>query len=591
MTEIKRHLIASADERTWKFDRPVIFIGEWCRLYNRKHIWQNMDATLAKPYGLGETKKIADNAEALVLEERLFSVLYNSLNRHHNTQYCARCWRILLGHWLRRYVAVILNRVKTIQQCLQTYQISGATFYYNENYTLVTQDSYSAIWAFSDDCWNNALNLRILTIIEKINFKIDLIDCRSPSGFHLKNIKTTSIDTKNIMKSGFDFINKIAKNLVINKNSFIINSYLPIKDQLKLELVLCQHPKLWDSPSIKLKEQPDRVLRKRLTESFSFKDENILEKILSIMLFELLPVCYLEGFSTLNNITKQLPWPKNPKLIFTSNNFDTDEVFKLWVATKVKSGSKYITGQHGSNYGTYRYMHPTIEEITADKFLTWGWTDGLPQHTPAFIFKTGGKRQGNYDSKGGLLLIELSLGHRITTWDCNSEFTTYFNEQKIFVKSISNTLRKQLIIRLHAGHKFSSWNEVDRWKNFDNSLQIDDGEIPIKHLIKQSRLVIHSYDSAGLLETLSQNIPTLAFWQNELEHLRESAKPYYKLLIEVGIIHLTPESIAKHINEKWYDIDEWWFQDYVQAARIQFCERYAKTCKYPIRKLKSLLVD
>lgn len=591
MTEKKRHLIASADERTWKFDRPVIFIGEWCRLYNRKHIWQNMDATLAKPYGLGETKKITDNAEAQVLEERLFSVLYNSLNRHHNTQYCDRFWRILLGHWLRRYVAVMLNRVKTIQQCLQTYQISGATFYYNENYTLATQDSNSAIWAFSDDYWNNALNLRILTIIEKINFKINLIDVKSSSGFHLKNIKTTHTDAKKIIKSGFDFINAIAKSIVINKNSFIINSYLPIKDQLKLELAFCQHPKLWDSPNIILKEQPDRELRKKLTESFSFKDENILEKILSMMLFELLPVCYLEGFSTLNNITKQLPWPKNPKLIFTSNNFDTDEVFKLWVATKVKSGSKYIIGQHGSNYGTQRYMHPTIEEITADKFLTWGWTDGLPQHTPAFIFKTAGKKQGNYDSNGGLLLIELSLSHRITTWDCTAEFTTYFEEQKIFVKSISNALRKHLIIRLHASYKYSSWNEVDRWQNFDNSLQIDDGEIAIKNLIKQSRLVIHSYDSSGFLETLSQNIPTLAFWQNDLEHLRESAKPYYKLLIEVGIIHLTPESIAKHINEKWYDIDEWWLQDYVQAARIQFCERYAKTCKYPIRKLKSLLVD
>lgn len=42
-TEVKetgRYLITTADERTWKFDRPVLFLGEWCRLYDRRHVWQ-----------------------------------------------------------------------------------------------------------------------------------------------------------------------------------------------------------------------------------------------------------------------------------------------------------------------------------------------------------------------------------------------------------------------------------------------------------------------------------------------------------------------------------------------------------------------
>ena len=36
----KYHLITSANELTWKFDRPVVFLGEWCRLDDRKHVWQ-----------------------------------------------------------------------------------------------------------------------------------------------------------------------------------------------------------------------------------------------------------------------------------------------------------------------------------------------------------------------------------------------------------------------------------------------------------------------------------------------------------------------------------------------------------------------
>ena len=51
MTEISRHLITTPDERTWKFDQPVIFLGKWCQLYNRRHIWEKMDFVTVEPYG------------------------------------------------------------------------------------------------------------------------------------------------------------------------------------------------------------------------------------------------------------------------------------------------------------------------------------------------------------------------------------------------------------------------------------------------------------------------------------------------------------------------------------------------------------
>ena len=71
MTSQKRYLITTADENTWKFDRPVIFLGEWCRLYNRKHIWGGMDALVAEPYGLKPSKG-PDYSKALILENKLF---------------------------------------------------------------------------------------------------------------------------------------------------------------------------------------------------------------------------------------------------------------------------------------------------------------------------------------------------------------------------------------------------------------------------------------------------------------------------------------------------------------------------------------
>ena len=117
MPNLKYYLITTADERTWKFDRPVLFLGEWCCLYNRKHIWQNMDAIIAEPYGLGQKQKDLDYLETRALEKKLFPFLCDALNKYHGTDHQLRFWQIVIGHWFRRYINVIFNRVKTLEQC------------------------------------------------------------------------------------------------------------------------------------------------------------------------------------------------------------------------------------------------------------------------------------------------------------------------------------------------------------------------------------------------------------------------------------------------------------------------------------------
>jgi putative transferase (TIGR04331 family) len=104
-------------------------------------------------------------------------------------------------------------------------------------------------------------------------------------------------------------------------------------------------------------------------------------------------------------------------------------------------------------------------------------------------------------------------------------------------------------------------------------------------------LLVHSYDSTGLLETLEADRPTIAFWQDGLNHLVDEAIPHYQLLISAGIVHLTPESAAAKINEIWADVDNWWASHEIQSARQIFCEKYARTSKKPIRQLKKLLLE
>lgn len=589
MPKIPRYLITTADERTWKFDRSVIFLGEWCRRHDRSHVWKSMDAIVAEPYGVSTSSKNVDYSKARSLEDRLFPEFYKVLNRYHSTQHGERYWRIVLGHWFRRYVNVMLNRIRTVEQCFDTYNISGTTVFSDTRPLLAQPDSISAACAFDNDQWNNVLTAKIIMLLGNHSTAFEVIPYSLPFNRQTSLKREDVIVKRSILRRIFRKAFYLTNIFVKDHEGFIINSYLPRLKEFQLHIALGQWPQLWTSPKFQVREAPNSVLRKCLNNELTFSYESNLEKIVYEMIFELIPVCYLEGYSDLKRFTQKQAWPKNPKFIFTSNNFDKDDVFKFWAAAKIEFGSKYLVGQHGNNYGTSRYMNPSIEEITADKFLTWGWTDEMPQHIKAFVFKTAGKKKERFNPRGGLLLIELCVGPRIDTWDNYFEFANYFDEQKRFVSHLSNIPRGQLTVRLHAEYVKHQWCEEARWAEFDPSIDLEKGGIPIGELIERSRLIVHSYDSTGIIETLSQNIPTLAFWQNNLDHLRDGAKQHYQVLVDAGIVHFTPASVAQKVNEVWDDVLGWWARSDVQEARNYFCERYAMDVSNPVDCLARII--
>jgi putative transferase (TIGR04331 family) len=597
LKETARYLITTSDEFTWKFDRPVLFLGEWCCLYNRRHLWEQMDAIVARPYGLGIAQKDADYAEARALEQKLFPEFFSLLNQQHGLAENTRYWQILLGHWFRRAINVLLNRVRTLQQCLANYSISGVTFYPECTYALAPSDSYSAIWAFSDTRWNQELNTAILRslITDRIQTEILPVNPNNQAigQYQLSLPASLNSPTQKIKVWLLKRIIFESRRLCRNQDALIINSYLSKTTQIKLQVACGQWPQIWQSPELVIDEPLDLALRSSLTMSFTNKDTESLEYIARQLLFSLLPICYLEGFNSLRREVLQLTWPSNPRFIFTSNSFDTDEIFKLWTADKVSRGANYFVGQHGNNYGTYRYANPSIEELTADKFFTWGWNADIDtcKYVPAFIFKKSTYKKRKCNPAGGLLLIEQHLDHRVNTWDNTEEFKQYFQDQQVFVQKLNADPRESLTIRLHCQAPNLQWNEEARWTDWDPALKLESGFMPVDSLISDSRLIVHSYDSTGILETLSANIPTLAFWQHGFDHLRDSAIPFYKLLFDVGIIHFSPITTASMVNQIWENVDSWWQKDHVQQARSHFCDQYAKLTNSPVKDLIPALIN
>jgi len=594
LTKQKRYLITTEDEATWKFDQPVIFLGDWCCSYNRKYIWQNMDAIVAEPYGLDAAKKDADFLMIIELEKKIFPEFYELLNHHFHTSYSQRFWKIVIGPYFRAILKILLNRINTLKQCLQTENIAGITLYRSDYCSLVTPNLKSAHTFFFDDKkWNNILNGRILNLLDIKKIPVNFIEEKEYKNIYQdiehKNLDKNLSYKKKFKNYIFQCYKKFSQILVNNNDAFLISTYLPTKEVIKIELALRQWPQIWRRLELSMDLEPNQLIRKNLTEKFIKKSDNDVENILRILFFELLPICYLEGFKELKKIVNQQPWPTSPKVIFTGNSFNTDEIFKLYTAIKTEDNTKYYVGQHGNNYFTSRINFPRIEEQTADKFLTWGWKK-LPKYLPTFIFKTLGK-SNNYNTKGGLLLVEKSQEQRVETWDTYGEYVKYFKDQKKFVNLLADEPKQKLFIRLSSSAVNLKLNENSRWLDFNKSLKIDNGKVAIQNLVAKSRLVVSSYDSTVMLEMLSQNIPTLAFWQNNFDHLREKVRPEYQMLVDAGIVHLSAESVAGKVNEIWNNVDEWWSQSNVQHAKNEFCDIYARNCENPSKKIASILTE
>ena len=326
----------------------------------------------------------------------------------------------------------------------------------------------------------------------------------------------------------------------------------------------------------------------------NYKEYQGIERELRRMIHILIPACYLEGYESLSEQSNNLPWPSKPKFIFTSNSFGADEVFKLWVAKKSEVGIPYYIGQHGNSYGTLRRTLTLPDVNTPDKFFSWGWSDVYKNTKiiPAFVFNAIKKNHISPNKKGGLLLIGEPIPGE-GGW-CQDQFHEHILYQKrilCFLTALGESIISRTTFRLHGSYRKREIFDSNIWKSAHPSIVIDSGVDNFFIAISKSRLPVFSYESTGVLECLSLNIPLVFFWHNGLDDLFPEAIPFYKLLIEAEILHENPESAAEHIIKYWDDIDGWWDNGKVQNARKIFCDKYAKQVGNPVIALRDLLLD
>ncbi|MCX7966348.1 MAG: LIC12162 family protein [Syntrophorhabdaceae bacterium] len=581
----ERYLVTTADEFTWPKDKPILFLGEWCRLYGRRYIWQNLDAEVV-PYHWDDRKKLYQDYLYLHdLYEELLNELAEQLNKIHNVDHSIRYWRILVGPWLSYFMQALFDRWEMLKKAIESYKIVEAWVpdFPIEYGIPNNMEDFENL--FVSDLWNGIIYRKLLEKWKGIPIKKIPVPMTNTIR---KSIHTISFQRK--LKRKLAYLLSLLSGLFTrDKDVFLIITHFPIIFGLILQLQFKQIPKLW-RPIPCPKFTVDLSKRKWKTEKNDFTNfKTVLRN--NIPLF--IPMSYLEGYKAIVSTCKKISWPKTPSLIFINNLFINDDIFKTWAAEKVEKGAPLVIGQHGGHFGIglWEFTEEHIYKIS-DCFISWGWDDPeRPKIIPVGNLKLIGKKI-NWDPEGHALMVEGTAprySYRMFSIPVASQWLYYFEDQFLFVKTLSVEIRKKLLVRLYSSIADYGWAEADRWKEKFPDIRLDFGETPIMPLIKKSRLYISTYNATTFLESMALNVPTVIFWNPKYFELRESSLPYFNRMKDVGIFHETPVSAAMHVIKIWNDVAGWWYSKEVQNTRDEFCERYSRVSEHTFKILKKTL--
>ncbi len=579
-------LVTTALENTWDTSRPNIFLGEWTQLYERRPAWQALQGLLCAPFCMEPSERLAQFVHIQQLATVLLDELTLALNQMHGKRHGRRYWNILLGHWLQRFLSTLFNRHGSLKQALQQYAPSHSLVLDSTGFHPSTRDSGGFVAAANNPRWNHFLYARLLGDISSIAL-LPVQDSQSP-----QSTAPPAKPASRLRRLAQEVLDMTSGCFSRDTDALILNSYLPSSQQTKLFLALGQLPQKW-KPRPLPDWMVDQYKRGALRQQLGSADDEF-ERLARHYLPDYLPRCFLEGYADLQSMAASLPWPSRPRFIFTSNNFDSDELFKAWTAGKVAAGTPYVVGQHGAGYGTHHYFqtHYAPEHAASDRFLTWGWSNEDPRNVPAFLLKTAGMKPLPPPASGAsrLLLVAPVVPNQITHWDSVHEFGCNQQFQFRMVQALPGEIRSQVVVRLHHGAAQKTWLDVQRWQDAVPGVPVDTGMAPLEKQLDQVRLALFAYDSTGMLEFFALDRPAMSMWYGGLDHLLPEARDAYLPLVEAGLVHLDPESAATCIAKHWADIRGWWDSAQVKAARENFSRRYARQSHEPVRELRKLLL-
>tara|TARA_A100001011_G_scaffold68303_1_gene69628 strand:- start:222 stop:2063 length:1842 start_codon:yes stop_codon:yes gene_type:complete len=605
MKKKKVFLVTTSLKETFPENRKenILLAGEWCKIQLSKRFLSKYKTQTLSYHWEDERKKSIDAIYLKKVYYKLEKDLSLYLNEIHQTSYSTKYWSIIISPWLSRFVINIFDRYSVVKKIKKEFIVKKTkTISFKNYYELVAQNWKDQTYKYQSHNWNHSM---FALLMQKLLFdKKRVLKIRTKSKMDSLNITENKNIFKKYLINLYSFVCSFFRN---KKEIFVINSYLGYVQETLLNLKLNNSLKInlafvsIYSDNFNKKYQINEKLRRKKISHHTNDDEFL--KILKDIIPQSIPAYYLEGYKILSSACLNVPWTKNPKLIFTSNNHIWDEMFNFWTAHQLhKKKVPRVICQHGGSFFTHRHsVEREIEIEKSDKFLAWGDARESGDKIINFFDQKSIFKKQSYNLNGKINLIQgtpkpyqmfcvsgqLSLG----------QIKNNIEMQKKFLRGLSKNYLNKTEVRLYYPYAFKASHannniyqniyERDLWLDNKLNIKIEKLNTPMSDSINDSRLLIYNaLESTLFLETMHKNIPSILLMKFDKSFVKKKDLGIFKSLKDNGILYDDPKALANFLNLNFNNIDTWWKNAKVQKTVKKFCNFFTATNEYPIKQFK-----
>jgi len=559
-----RLLVTSALECTWGVDEPVLFLGEWCRLYDRRAVWGARQHETVPHHWFDRSKLRRDYRVLCELHATLVGALAVDLNALHGVQRPTTYWRQVLDPWLASYVAVVFDR----WECLRLAFADGSsyqTIVLSEDARSPPPNDYDAhLERAIGDVWNHRLFAAMILQAYPERCAVRYTTDRPEAGTSVSRAPPRA----SLLARAAAFADHLGGLLGGGEQVVLFETYFSPRALARLSLALRQIPRLyrrefaWTPAGAATELSRERRL---LLKNFEPKDR--FQAFLRIRLRDDMPRALVEDYPLLAARAARIRI--TPSTIATANAHWHNDLFKVWSAEAVLQGARLIIMDHGGCV-PMAFNMMEFEDGIASTRACWA----IPRD-PRDVQVPPNKLVGRRVRTSGRFCAV--LGHEEPRYVyCAGAFP--MNEMVLVGFEMVCKFHSQLHAAPRSGFRVrpypkGGWNTRQRYIDrlgpdaVDVASDYDD-------FVAAARIIVCTYPQTTLAEAIASGQPTILMYPSELW---ETAPQFASMLESMrGARMLFDDALAAaaHINDIWAAPRVWWNSSAVRAVRQEFQRQF-----------------
>lgn len=555
----------TALDRPGDSDKELLLLGPWCLLgHDSKDFSKTAFTVLPTPFPTAQT--INEAAEYCRGVYRFFlEQLTVILNETHRVDFPIEYWSILIGPWLLHFTHVYYDRFCRIEMAIDKYHVFETMVLPRDKCRPVLLTTSEFIYISSTDHY---YNWQLFSTICRGVCANNCIDTK----FEYPE-KGTLVFKPGIKRRCWSLLERIssARPVVLSE----IN-HITAFDQLSL-FSDKRFNRLGFRTFLGASQVYDRVIDSEMRSRLKLYDNgDSFSCLMARVLPDVIPFSYIEHYQRYKEMADSIRCNRM-EFFGSAGGWYENEAMKYFAARAQTDHTILMDFQHGGGYGLSLSVVPEDISLEKDIFFTWGWTGSdsgyktIPLPNPHLS-----RLRDRYEECGQNMILMIGTAmppyhYRFDTGLKPDDMLEYFNSRSRFVGGLSSRIREKLAFRPYQNEY--GWGDLESVMGYGPIPVVSGGQLT--DWMTKAGLVVIDHPHTSYLEALSLNVPTVLYWNHDIQVMRPEAEPYFQLLRDAGILYQSPEAAAAKVNQIYLDPFKWWSGEKVQQARKEFCRRFA----------------